>query len=124
MSLGLPTARGLAHSHETPQVSRRDYLIGFALSVLLTALAFWLVMTRTAGSKSAIALGVATLAVVQIIVHMVYFLHMNARLEGGWSLLALLFTLLLVVITLSGSLWIMYHLNINMMPGHDMGEMP
>jgi cytochrome o ubiquinol oxidase operon protein cyoD len=65
---------------------------------------------------------------------MVYFLHMNTRSEGGWTLLALLFTLMLVVIALSGSLWVMYHLNDNMMPGmndpegmhdmHDMRNMP
>jgi cytochrome o ubiquinol oxidase operon protein cyoD len=53
---------------------------------------------------------------VQIVVHMVYFLHMNAQSEGGWTMLALIFTLVLVVITLSGSLWVMYHLNENMMP--------
>ena len=61
-------------------------------------------------------------AAVQIVVHMVYFLHMNAKSEGGWTMLALIFTLVLVVITLSGSLWVMYHLNSNMMPApvHDM----
>jgi cytochrome o ubiquinol oxidase subunit IV len=55
-------------------------------------------------------------AAVQIVVHMVYFLHMSSRAEGGWSMLALLFTAVLVVITLSGSVWVMYHLNTNMMP--------
>jgi cytochrome o ubiquinol oxidase operon protein cyoD len=63
-------------------------------------------------------------AAVQIVVHMVYFLHMNAKSEGGWTMLALIFTLVLVVITLSGSLWVMYHLNHNMMPAHDMRNMP
>jgi len=64
------------------------------------------------------------------VVHMVYFLHMNTRVEGGWSMLALVFTLVLVVITLSGSIWVMYHLNTNMMPGmapdgsHKMHQMP
>ena len=53
---------------------------------------------------------------VQIYVHMVYFLHMNPKAEGGWTMMALIFTLVLVVITLSGSLWIMYHLKTNMMP--------
>jgi cytochrome o ubiquinol oxidase operon protein cyoD len=53
---------------------------------------------------------------VQIVVHMVYFLHMNAKVEGGWNMLALIFTIVLVVITLSGSLWVMYHMNTNMMP--------
>ena len=69
------------------------------------------------------ALVVMAFAVVQIVVHMVYFLHMNTKSEGGWTMLALIFTVVLVVITLSGSLWIMYHLNANMMP-HDMQNMP
>jgi cytochrome o ubiquinol oxidase subunit IV len=53
---------------------------------------------------------------VQMIVHMIYFLHLNAKVEGGWSMLALLFTVALVVIMLAGSIWVMYHLNANMMP--------
>ena len=57
------------------------------------------------------------LGAIQIIVHMIYFLHMNGRSEGGWNLLSLIFTIVLVVITLSGSLWVMYHLNQNMMAG-------
>jgi cytochrome o ubiquinol oxidase operon protein cyoD len=55
---------------------------------------------------------------------MVYFLHMNTRAEDGWSILALVFTLILVVIALVGSLWIIYHLNANMMPSKDMSQLP
>ena len=55
-------------------------------------------------------------AAVQIVVHMIYFLHMNTKSEGGWTFLALLFTLTLVVITLAGSIWVMYHMDQNMMP--------
>ena len=57
---------------------------------------------------------------------MVYFLHMNTKSEGGWSFLALMFTMVLLGITLSGSIWVMYHLNTNMMPmgRHDMRDMP
>ena len=54
-------------------------------------------------------------AVVQIVVHMIYFLHMNTKSEGGWTMMALIFTLVLIVIALSGSLWVMHHLNTNMM---------
>jgi len=57
-------------------------------------------------------------AVAQIIVHMIYFLHLNGKSDDGWTMVALIFTLILVVITLAGSLWVMYHLNTNMMPGH------
>ena len=47
---------------------------------------------------------------------MIYFLHMNSRAEGGWTLMALIFTVVIIFIAVSGSLWIMYHLNANMMP--------
>jgi cytochrome o ubiquinol oxidase operon protein cyoD len=53
-------------------------------------------------------------AMVQIYVHMVFFLHMTSKAEGGWTWMSLIFTLVLVVITLSGSLWVMYHLKTNM----------
>ena len=105
--------------------SFKGYLIGFVLSVILTAIPFWLVMSGAIDNKQATAIVIMAFAVVQIVVHMVFFLHMNTASEGGWSMLALIFTLILVVIVLSGSLWVMYHLNANMMPGlHDMREMP
>jgi cytochrome o ubiquinol oxidase operon protein cyoD len=65
------------------------------------------------------------LAAVQMLVHVVYFLHMNTKSEGGWNFLALMFTVVLVIITLSGSIWVMYHLNTNMMPmsPEDVGRM-
>ncbi|QND54996.1 cytochrome o ubiquinol oxidase subunit IV (plasmid) [Phyllobacterium sp. 628] len=104
--------------------SLRSYLIGFGLSVVLTAVPFWLVMSGVLDSKQATGLAIMALAVVQIVVHMVFFLHMNVRSEHGWTMMALIFTLVLVVITLTGSLWVMYHLNTNMMPGHDMSQLP
>jgi cytochrome o ubiquinol oxidase operon protein cyoD len=113
-------AHGDSHGHGT----LRSYLIGFGLSVILTAIPFWLVMTGVLESKTATALAIMAFAVMQIFVHMIYFLHMNARSQGGWTLMALIFTLVLVVIALTGSLWVMYHLNANMMPGHDMSQLP
>jgi cytochrome o ubiquinol oxidase operon protein cyoD len=113
------THGGAAHG------SLRGYLIGFFLSVILTAIPFWLVMSGAIDNKQATAIVIMAFAVVQIVVHMVFFLHMNPASEGGWSMLALIFTVILVVIVLSGSLWVMYHLNANMMPGlHEMREMP
>lgn len=100
-------------------------MIGFVLSVILTGIPFWLVMTGALGNATATALAIMGFAVVQIVVHMVFFLHMNFRSEGGWTMLALGFTLILVVITLAGSLWVMYHMNTNMMPNmQDMRQMP
>jgi len=104
--------------------SLRGYLIGFVLSVVLTAVPFWLVMGDVLDSKQLTGFIVMALAVVQIVVHMVYFLHMDTRAEQGWTMMALIFTLIVVVIALSGSLWVMYHLNTNTMPFHDMQQMP
>lgn len=106
--------------------SLKSYATGFILSVILTAIPFWLVMGKTFGSSSTTAMVILGFAAVQIVVHMVYFLHMNTRSEGGWSMLALIFTTMLVVITLAGSLWVMFHLNHNMMPtsAHEMRNLP
>lgn len=122
-----PGSHDHAHDHaaEGPHATFRGYMTGFVLSVILTAIPFWLVMTGALGGKQATAFIIMGFAMVQIVVHMIYFLHMDARAEGGWSLMALIFTLVLVVIALTGSLWVMYHLNSNMMPGmHDMSQMP
>ena len=94
----------------------KGYVVGFLLSVLLTAIPFWLVMGNALPSPRVTAFVVLAFAAVQMVVHMVYFLHMNAKAEGGWSLLALVFTVGLVAIMLAGSIWVMYHLNSNMMP--------
>jgi len=94
----------------------KGYVIGFLLSVVLTAIPFWLVMGRVLPSPRATAFVILAFAAVQMVVHMIYFLHMNAKVEGGWSMLALTFTVALVVIMLAGSIWVMYHLNTNMMP--------
>ncbi len=110
-----------AHDDEEAHGSRKGYLIGFALSVVLTAIPFALVMLRPLDTQ-ATALIVMGLAAVQMIVHMIFFLHMNRRAEGGWSIMALIFTAVVVLIALSGSLWVMYHMNENMMPGMDMSQ--
>jgi cytochrome o ubiquinol oxidase operon protein cyoD len=109
----------LEHHHDhsaQDHGSVRSYVTGFVLSVILTAIPFGIVMTGGLGSPVVTALVVLGFAVVQILVHMVYFLHMTARSEAGWTLLSTLFTLIVVVIMLSGSIWVMYHMNANMMP--------
>ena len=118
IDLGHGTGEG-AGAHLT----LRGYLTGFMAAVVLTAIPFWLVMGKAFSSSTVTSAVILAFAGVQVVVHMVYFLHMNAKSEGGWNLLALVFTVMLVVIALSGSLWVMYHLNINMMPG-SMRNMP
>lgn len=93
-----------------------SYMTGFVLSVILTAIPFWLVMGNVLDDKQVTAVLVMGLGLVQIIVHMIFFLHMDTKSEGGWNMMALLFTVVLVLITLSGSLWVMHNLNTYMMP--------
>ena len=116
---------GAHHGDVGPHSTFSGYMTGFLLSVVLTAIPFWLVMTDALGDKALTGTIVVAFAAVQIVVHMIYFLHMNAKAEGGWNMLALIFTVVLVVIVLSGSLWVMHHLNTNMMPmPHSMEELP
>ena len=115
------------HDHEEAgHGSLKDYLIGFGLSVVLTAIPFWIVMDHVFKNGVLTSALIMAFAAVQILVHMVYFLHMNTKSEGGWTFLARMFTMVLLGITLSGSIWVMYHLNTNMMPvgRHDMRDMP
>jgi cytochrome o ubiquinol oxidase operon protein cyoD len=122
MSAHHPSAAHADHGHHghddhASHGSLKSYTIGFVLSVILTAIPFWLVMNKVIDKPATVALVILGQAAVQIVVHMIYFLHMNTSAEGGWSLLALVFTLVLVVILLAGSIWVMYHMNNNMMPG-------
>jgi cytochrome o ubiquinol oxidase operon protein cyoD len=102
--------------HDTLHITPGGYVTGFVLAVILTAIPFWLVMARVFESSLVTILVILALAMVQIYVHMVFFLHMTSKAEGGWTWMSLIFTLVLLVIALSGSLWIMYHLKGNTMP--------
>jgi len=125
-----------AHGHDDHHDSHHDdsgyhatiggYAVGFVLSVILTAIPFWLVMAKIIPNPTMTAFVVLAIAAVQIVVHMVFFLHMDTKSESGWNMLALIFTVVLVVIMLAGSLWVMKHLNDNMMPMsvQDMSSMP
>ena len=104
------------HGHDEPHGSMREYMIGFGLSVILTAIPFWLIINHVIADKVTAGLVISAFAAVQVVVHMIFFLHMNGKVEGGWNLLALIFTAIVVLIVLSGSLWVMYHLQANMMP--------
>ncbi|GAA0669587.1 cytochrome o ubiquinol oxidase operon protein cyoD [Sphingomonas insulae] len=116
-------AHGHGHSSEEAHGTRKDYIIGFVLSVILTAVPFGLVMSGIITDTRVTAGIVMVFALVQIVVHMIYFLHMNSKSENGWTLMALIFTIIVVTICLAGSLWVMFHMNANMMPGMASGDM-
>ena len=99
-------------------VSYKGYATGFLLSVILTAIPFWLVMAKVIADRNTAVLVLGGFAVIQILVHMVYFLHMNGKIQGGWTLLSTIFTVVFVAITIAGTLWVMFHMNTNMMPDH------
>jgi cytochrome o ubiquinol oxidase operon protein cyoD len=112
---------GHEHDHEDgPHSTFSGYMIGFALSVVLTAIPFWLVMNDVISNRTTAVLVLGGFAVVQILVHMVYFLHMNGKVEGGWTMLSTLFTVVFVAIAIAGTLWVMFHMNTNMMPSHEL----
>ena len=115
-----------AHGHDDLGIHATfsGYMTGFVLAVILTIIPFWVVMAKVFEQSSSAAVVILGLAAVQIVVHMIYFLHMNTKSEGGWNMLALVFTIVLVLITLSGSIWIMYHLNDNMMPLMNPANLP
>lgn len=107
------------HGDAGPHSSFSGYMMGFVLSIVLTAIPFWLVMSGMIAERSTGILVLGAFAVVQILVHMFFFLHMNGKVEGGWTLLSTIFTVVFVAIAIAGTLWVMYHMNANMMPGHD-----
>jgi len=94
--------------------SVKTYMTGFILSVILTVIPFWMVMSGTA-SHAAILGTVLVTAVVQILVHLVCFLHMNTKSDEGWNMTAFVFTVIIIAILVVGSIWIMWNLNYNMM---------
>jgi cytochrome o ubiquinol oxidase subunit IV len=108
------------HTHggsgDAANFTLRTYLTGFAVAAVMTAAAFWIVMARPFSATVA-AVIVVMLAIAQIIVQTRAFLHVNARAQGGWILVAYVFTAFLLLTAIGGSLWIMYHLDSNMMPG-------
>lgn len=94
--------------------SLKSYLTGFVLSLILTAIPFALVMNGTLPS-SAILSGIFGAGIVQILVHLHYFLHLDTSSAARWNLLAMMFTLLILALFVGGTLWIMFNLNYRMM---------
>lgn len=94
--------------------SYRSYITGFILSIVLTALAFGVVMFGDF-SRWTILVVIFVAAIAQILVHLHYFLHLDTSSEARWNLLALLFTILIMALFVVGTLWIMYNLHYRMM---------
>jgi cytochrome o ubiquinol oxidase subunit IV len=98
----------------------RTYVIGLALAAVLTVASFWVASGTRLLYSPGVPMALAALAVGQMGVHLAFFLHVTTGPDNTNNVLALAFGALIVGIVIAGSLWIMYHLNVNMMvPGGD-----
>lgn len=93
--------------------THKSYATGFILSVVLTLISFYLVSSG-ALPKADLYITVGVLALIQLFVQLVFFLHLSTHSKASWNLLSFLFTLVMVLIFVLGTLWIMYHLYENM----------
>lgn len=87
-----------------------SYVTGFILAIILTVIPFWLVMSGTLSPGHTLA-AIFSAAVVQILVHLHYFLHLDRSSEEQWNVMAIAFTAIAVVVVVGGSLWIMVNLH-------------
>lgn len=94
--------------------SVKSYLSGFILSLILTVIPFALVITGTLSSSATLA-GISGAGILQIVVHLYYFLHTDTSSVGRWNVAAMIFTLLIMVLFVGGTIWIMNDLHYRMM---------
>ena len=107
----------MSHDHNSAGASHgntKQYTIGFILSVILTIIPFGMVMAGGFGRGIVMAV-IAITAVAQVLVQLVYFLHMNSSSEQRWNVIAFIYTVLCIAVLLVGSVWIMNYLQYNMM---------
>ena len=91
-----------------------SYLIGFVLAVVLTVIPFWMVMSGEF-SRTVNGVAIAVTAVLQMLVHLVFFLHLDRSSEQRWNVQAAVFTLVVIGIIVAGTLWVMHNMNVHMM---------
>jgi cytochrome o ubiquinol oxidase subunit IV len=100
---------------ESIRESVQGYVIGFVLASLLTVASFYVLRTGLIWAPGIVVM-LAVLAVAQIGVHLVFFMHLTTAPDNTNNVLALVFGIIVVVLIIGGSIWIMGHLNERMMP--------
>lgn len=108
---GSPTRRGL-----------RTYLIGLGLATLMTIASFWAAQTHLIYGPG-ISVAIVVLAIAQMGIHLVFFLHITTAPDNANNVLALAFGILIACLVIFGSLWIMANLDHNMLPAEQMMRM-
>ena len=110
----LNVAPGEPHSNILSETGA--YVIGLVLALGLTAVSFWVASTSSLWGPG-VAVGLVVLAIAQMGVHLVFFLHITSGPDNTNNVLALAFGVLVVFLVMIGTIWIMGHMNENMMPG-------
>jgi cytochrome o ubiquinol oxidase subunit IV len=103
-----------AHHADVPHITVGGYLVGFVLAVVLTAGSFWSVTSGAFKGESAI-IALAVLAAVQVIVHVVFFLHVNTSKGQRWHVMSFAYTILMSLILIIGTVWVMHNVQMLMM---------
>jgi cytochrome o ubiquinol oxidase operon protein cyoD len=111
----------MSHSHEAghdhaSHGSLKSYIVGFALSIVLTLISFWIVLGGSVPRES-IELWLVLFAVLQLLVQLGFFLHLGANPAYRQNTGIFVFTAIVLGIAVGGSLWVMHNANILMMPG-------
>lgn len=99
---------------ESSQRAMHSYILGFALSLVLTIIPYVLVTRHMIGGDSGLFV-ITLFAVGQLLVQVFFFLHLPAKVKPYWDLIVFFYTILILLFLVIGTLWIMYHLNVNMM---------
>ena len=91
----------------------RSYITGFVISIVLTLIPYFVVVDHLLSGHMLIAV-IVLFGIAQLLVQLIYFLHLSPKAKAKWNLIALVFTTLIVLILVVGTLWIMNNLNYNM----------
>lgn len=97
--------------------SLKEYIIGLILSIVLTVVPFYMVATGAFGDTATIIAIIVT-AVAQVLVQLVFFLHMNGSSSQTWLTMSGIYAVFIVAFVILGSMWIFEHLNHNLLMGH------
>jgi cytochrome o ubiquinol oxidase subunit IV len=89
--------------------THKSYVIGFVLSIAFTLLSFYLVTYQVMPPETLYIL-VGVLAIVQFSIQTIFFLHLNPRSNASWNLISFLFTVVMTIVLVIGTMWIMYNL--------------
>lgn len=105
--------------HDSMLSETLSYILGLALALILTGVSFWAASTSSLWGPG-VAVGLVVLAIAQMGIHLVFFLHITSGPDNTNNVLALAFGVLIVFLVMIGTIWIMSHMDANMAPGPEM----